>query len=112
MADLASERCVACRPGSPAVGDGELAQLLAELEGWHIAEDAGVRALRKRYPFASMADGLAFAAALGEAADAEDHHPRIVIEYRWVEVSWTTHAIANLHRNDFIMAAKTDALAG
>ena len=112
MADLASERCVACRPGSPAVGDVESAQLLTRLEGWEVAEDEGVRALRKRYSFRSMADGLAFAAALGKAADAEDHHPRIVIEYRWVEVSWTTHAIANLHRNDFVMAAKTDALAG
>lgn len=112
MADLVSERCVACRPGSPAVKDAELAQLLAGLEGWEVVEAEGVRALRKRYSFESMADGLAFAAALGKAADAEDHHPRIVIDYRWVEVSWTTHAIANLHRNDFIMAAKTDALAG
>ncbi|MDE2766105.1 MAG: 4a-hydroxytetrahydrobiopterin dehydratase [Chloroflexota bacterium] len=112
MANLASERCVACRPGSPAVEDDALAGLLAQLDGWHIVEEEGARALCKRYPFRSMAEGQAFAAALGEAADAEDHHPRIVIEYRWVEVSWTTHAIGNLHRNDFVMAAKTDALAG
>ena len=111
MADLASERCVACRPGSPAVDDADLPQLLAQLDGWRVVASEGVRTLRKRYPFPGMADGLAFAAALGKAADAEDHHPRIVVEYRWVEVSWSTHAIANLHRNDFIMAAKTDALA-
>ena len=112
MADLAGERCVACRPGSPAVEGAELAGLLAELDGWEVVEVDGTRALRKRYPFRGMAEGLAFAAALGEAADAEDHHPRIIIEYRWVEVWWTTHAIGNLHRNDFVMAAKTDGVAG
>ena len=86
--------------------------LLAQLDGWEVVEGAGGRALRKRYAFGGMADGLAFAAAVGKVADEEDHHPRIVIEYRWVEVRWTTHAIGNLHRNDFVMAAKTDGVAG
>ncbi len=110
MTRLADERCTACRPGSPVLTGDELAEALPELPGWGVVERDGVRALHKRYAFHSFTDGLVFANAVGQAADEEDHHPRIVVEYRWVEVSWTSHAIHDLHRNDVVMAAKTDTL--
>ena len=59
---------------------------------------------------APLLAGLVFANAVGQAADEQEHHPRIVVEYRWVDVSWTTHVIHGRHRNDVVMVAKTDAL--
>ena len=110
MTSLADGRCIACRPDSPVLTADELTAALPPLPEWEAAERDGVRALRKRFDFRSFADGLVFANAVGQAADEQDHHPRIVVEYRWVEMSWTLHVIHDLHRNDVVMAAKTDAL--
>ncbi|MCH8868979.1 MAG: 4a-hydroxytetrahydrobiopterin dehydratase, partial [Chloroflexi bacterium] len=51
-----------------------------------------------------------FTTSLGQQADSEGHHPRITLEWGRVGVDWWTHKIRGLHRNDFIMAAKTDAM--
>ena len=88
----------------------ELTAALPQLPEWEAADRDGVRALRKRFDFRSFAAGLVFANAVGQAADEQYHHPRIVVEYHWVEVSWTMHVIHDLHRNDVVMAAKTDTL--
>ena len=69
-----------------------------------------MRALRKRFDLRSFAAGLVFANAIGQAADEQEHHPRIVVEYRWVDMSWTMHVLHGLHRNDVVMVAKTDVL--
>lgn len=65
--------------------------------------------LERRYRFRHYRQALAFTQYVGEVADQEDHHPVILTEARSVTVTWWTHAIAGLHRNDFIMAAKNDA---
>jgi 4a-hydroxytetrahydrobiopterin dehydratase len=57
-------------------------------------------------------DALILTGQIGELAEAEGHHPAILTEWGKVTVSWWTHKIRGLHRNDFIMAAKTDALVG
>ena len=62
--------------------------------------------------FPVFASALAFTNQVGALAEAEGHHPAILTEWGRVTVSWWTHAIRGLHRNDFIMAAKTDALLG
>lgn len=59
--------------------------------------------------FADFASALAFTNRVGAMADAEDHHPALTTEWGRVTVAWWTHAIGGLHRNDFVMAAKTDA---
>ena len=110
MPSLADGRCVACRPGSPVLTADGLTAAQPQLPEWEAAERDGVRALRKRFDFRSFADGLVVANAVGQAGDEQDNHPRIVVKYRWVEVSWTSHVIHDLHRNDVVMAAKTDAL--
>ena len=66
----------------------------------------------RTFKFSNFGDAMSFTQAVGSAADSEGHHPRIITEWGKVRVTWWTHKIRNLHRNDFIMAAKTDGLYG
>ena len=108
---LAEERCVACRKDSPKVETAEAAELIGRLPGWTIIERDGVPRLERRFRFRGYPRVLAFVQRLGELAEAEGHHPVMLVEARRVTVTWWTHAIDALHRNDFVMAAKTDRLA-
>ncbi len=112
MSPLASERCVACRPGVPPVPDAEIPELLRELPGWQVVEREGIRRLEKVFTFPDFARALAFTDRVGALAEAEGHHPALLTEWGRVTVTWWTHAIGGLHRNDFVMAARTDGLAG
>jgi 4a-hydroxytetrahydrobiopterin dehydratase len=112
MGSLASERCVACRPGAPMVTAAEIARLMPEIPDWTLVEREGVRRLERRFRFRDFAAALAFTNRVGALADAEGHHPALLTEWGRVTVGWWTHAIGGLHRNDFIMAAKTDRLYG
>lgn len=108
---LKSEHCVACRRDAPRVPDDEIPALCREIPEWELAQVEGVPRLTRVFRFASFADALAFTVRVGELAEAEAHHPAILTEWGRVTVSWWTHKIRGLHRNDFIMAARTDALA-
>jgi 4a-hydroxytetrahydrobiopterin dehydratase len=108
---LAQERCVACRADAPRVSEPELAALRTEVPGWTVVERAGILRLERVFRFADFAQALAFTARVGELAEAEDHHPALLTEWGRVTVTWWTHKIRGLHRNDFIMAARTDQLA-
>jgi 4a-hydroxytetrahydrobiopterin dehydratase len=107
---LADESCVACRPGTPPVADGDLATLLREVPEWRIRPRDGVACLERVFPFPDFARALAFTNAVGALAEAAGHHPALTTEWGRVTVAWWTHAISGLHRNDFVMAAKTDSL--
>lgn len=109
--ELAAERCVACRKDSPRVEIGEAAELMRTLPEWTVVERDGVPRLERRFRFPNYSEVLSFVQRLGELAEDEGHHPVMLVEARRVTVSWWTHAIKALHRNDFIMAAKTDQLA-
>jgi 4a-hydroxytetrahydrobiopterin dehydratase len=76
-----------------------------------VANRDGVMQLERRFGFPDFAEALAFTNRVGEAAEAEGHHPRLVTEWGSVVVTWWTHKIGGLHRNDFVMAAKTDRLS-
>lgn len=67
--------------------------------------------LQRFYFFSDFKSALAFSQCVGEEAEIMGHHPAILTEWGKVTVTWWTHAIGGLHRNDFIMAARTDALA-
>jgi 4a-hydroxytetrahydrobiopterin dehydratase len=112
MQDLAEQRCEPCSGDSPAVPESEWPSLLAALPEWAVAREAGTPVLSRTYRFRNFVGALEFANAVGELAEAEDHHPRLTVEYGRVNVAWWTHAIGGLHRNDFIMAARTDRLTG
>jgi 4a-hydroxytetrahydrobiopterin dehydratase len=107
---LAGERCDACRQDSPRVTDAEIAQFKPQVPDWAMVEVDGVPRLERTFRFKSYPAALAFTQRVGEAAEEEGHHPVLTVEARRVRVSWWTHAIGWLHRNDFIMAAKTDQI--
>jgi 4a-hydroxytetrahydrobiopterin dehydratase len=111
MATLVHERCAACRRDSPHVTDAEIAELRPQIPGWELIERDGVPRLERAFRFADMAQAQLFARELAALADEQDHHPAIQQDAGVVKVGWWTHAIRGLHRNDFIMAAKTDTLA-
>ena len=111
MSSLTTEKCVACRGDAPPATEAEIAQWKPQVPDWQLVERDGIRRLERVFHFPSFAEALAFTNRVGALAEAEGHHPALLTEWGRVTVSWWTHAIRGLHRNDFIMAAKTDALA-
>ena len=110
MVQLVGQKCVACRRDAPQVTDEEVAELHPQVADWALEPEDGVKKLAKTFRFGNFGQALAFTMAVGELAEEEGHHPRIVTEWGRVAVTWWTHKIRGLHRNDFIMAAKTDQL--
>lgn len=104
---LARETCVACRPGSPRVPPQEVGTLLANLPGWKVEAVGGIDRLVCRFFFPNFTEALEFANRVGKLADEADHHPELTVEWGAATVQWWTHTIQGLHRNDFIMAART-----
>ena len=110
MTDLRQMKCVACRAGEPTVTDSEISVLQSQIPEWQVKEVGGVKRLERVFKFKNFAHALEFTNKVGAIAEAEDHHPLIIAEYRRVTVDWWTHVIKGLHKNDFIQAAKTDEL--
>ena len=110
MATLTAEKCVACRVGAPTMTADEIAALQPQIPEWKLVERDGIPQLERIYPFRNFTQSLAFTNAVGDLAEEEGHHPALLTEWGRVTVTWWTHKIKGLHRNDFIMAAKTDAL--
>ncbi len=108
MESLGQEHCVPCTGDVPQVTAEEIQELHLNTPMWDVAEAGGVKRLRRTFAFDKYPDGLIFATRVGRAAQEQDHHPTITIRYKQVDVEWYTHAIGGLHRNDFIMAAKSD----
>ncbi len=109
MKELCLEKCEACRVGAPRATDAEMAELGLQVPEWGIL-NGEIPKLQRVFRFKNFAEALAFSVRVGELAEAEKHHPAILTEWGRVTVTWWTHAIRGLHRNDFIMAAKTDAV--
>ena len=112
MAQLNQMQCVACRKGEPTVTEAELAEYSAQVPAWRIIKVDGIDRLERGFTFPNFVEALAFTNKVGELAESEGHHPALLTEWGKVTVTWWTHKIGGLHRNDFIMAAKTDQLYG
>jgi len=110
MDKLKDKTCEACHAGAPQVTAEEIQLLNSQIPDWKIIEEDKIKKLQRIYNFKNFVDALDFTNRVGVAAEKEDHHPRITTEWGKVTVTWWTHKIKGLHRNDFIMAAKTDAL--
>lgn len=110
MSKLTKQSCEACQAGAPQITQDEQQGLLREIPGWSVIELEGERQLKREYKLKNFAAALALTNRIGELAEAENHHPAILVEWGKVTVRWWTHKIGGLHKNDFIMAARTDAL--
>jgi len=110
MPSLAEMKCVACRKDAPTVTDAEIAELHPQVPDWELEELDGSKRLRRVFSFDDFAQALEFTQKVGEIAEEEGHHPSLLTEWGRTTVTWWTHKIRGLHRNDFVMAAKTDLL--
>jgi len=110
METLVRMRCTACRRGEPTVTEAEIAVFHQQVPEWQLVERHGINRLERLFKFSNFAEALAFTNKVGELAETEAHHPALLTEWGKVTVTWWTHKIRGLHRNDFIMAAKTEQL--
>jgi len=108
MFDLSKQNCEACRADAPKISDDDLKMLMPNIPDWSIIVVDGVMQLSREYEFKNFEQAMAFSNRVGEIAEAEDHHPAILTEWGKVTVTWWSHKIKGLHRNDLIMAARTD----
>ena len=104
-------RCEACRAGAAgALTNQQLQELLFELDGWRIVTRGSVPQLEKTFQFSNFKKAWSFSERVANLADQQNHHPSILAEWGKVTVTWWTHSLHGLHKNDFICAAKCDQL--
>ncbi|WOX05111.1 4a-hydroxytetrahydrobiopterin dehydratase [Microbulbifer pacificus] len=108
MTELAAQACEACRADAPLVSDEELAQLIREIPDWTPVVRDGVMQLERVFKFRNFKQALAFTNRVGAIAEEVGHHPALLTEWGKVTVTWWSHEAGGLHKNDFIMAARTD----
>jgi len=106
--DLAGKSCAPCRGGVPPLGAEEAKEHLRETPGWTLSDDA--TRIRREVSFRNFSSALEFVNRVGELAEREGHHPDIEFGWGYCRVTFYTHKIRGLHENDFIMAAKVNAL--
>lgn len=110
MEDLAAMQCEACRADAPVVSEEEIHALHPQVPSWDIITEDSVHRLQRAFKFKNFAEALDFTNKVGNLAEEVGHHPAILTEYGKVTVTWWTHKIKGIHKNDFIMAARTDKL--
>ncbi|MCS6770587.1 MAG: 4a-hydroxytetrahydrobiopterin dehydratase [Kiritimatiellae bacterium] len=104
--DLSSRRCAPCEGGVSPLTPSQIEELLARVPGWRVDGNSIVR----EFSFKGYARTVAFVNAVVWIALTEDHHPEIAFGYKFCTIRYTTHAIGGLSENDFICAAKINAL--
>ena len=111
MTELKQQACEPCSGDTPTISEDRLNELAAQLPDWEVVTIDGEQQLRRRFACKDFAQALALANRIGEIAEAEQHHPALLVEYGACTVRWWTHKIGGLHENDFVMAARTDDVA-
>ena len=110
MTRIAQESCVRPRRDVSALNEQEIVQLKVHIPEWNVLEVNDIKRLERKFEFKDFKSAIAFTNEVGESAEAQDHHPSLLTEWGAVTVTWWTHSVKGLHRNDFIMAARTDDL--
>jgi 4a-hydroxytetrahydrobiopterin dehydratase len=109
MTDLTAQHCEPCEGGVKPLGRADAEALLAEIDdGWALSDDA--TEIRREFTFKGFYKTMAFVNAVAWIANAEGHHPDMEVGWGRCLIRYTTHAIDGLSRNDFICAARIDAL--
>jgi 4a-hydroxytetrahydrobiopterin dehydratase len=108
--DLTKQKCVPCEGGvEPMTKTDAEAMILYHVRDWRLSPDA--KKISKRFEFKNFSEGLTFANKVGAIAESEGHHPDIhLVDYKFVDIDLSTHAIKGLSQNDFIVAAKINAI--
>lgn len=106
MNELATKKCKPCEGGVAAFSEAQARDMLKQLKGWSLEDGK----LVKLYSFGNYDQTMAFVNALAWIAHREDHHPDLEVGYNRCRVTYWTHALGGLSENDFICAAKCDAL--
>lgn len=106
---LTEQKCVACEGGMPPLNEAEARVLLRQVPDWTLTGDT--KMISHTYVCTDFANALAFVDRVGALAEKEGHHPDIhLTDFKKVTIELSTHAIGGLSNNDFILAAKIDAL--
>ncbi len=108
MDDLSAGHCVPCEGGQPPLTEPEIEKHLKQVTEWSLNEDKTT--ISRRFQFKSFQKTIFFINAIAWIANQEGHHPTLEAGYDYCLVKYTTHAVKGLSKNDFICAAKIDAL--
>jgi 4a-hydroxytetrahydrobiopterin dehydratase len=108
MQKLSKQNCEACHADAPKISDEDLKALMPGIPDWNVIVVDGVMQLSREFGFSNFEQAIAFSNRVGEIAEAVNHHPAILTEWGRVTVTWWSHKIRGLHKNDLIMAARTD----
>ncbi len=111
MKTLQQMECTVCRANEPTLDETGIAALMPQTPNWRVIQHDGIKRLERVFEFADFAQALLFTNKVGALAESVGHHPVLLTQWGSVTVTWWTHKIGGLHRNDFVMAARTDALA-
>lgn len=106
MTSLADRKCRPLPAGSPALDRGRIDSLLKEIPGWTYDE----KVIAKSWSFGNYHETMAFVNAVAWIAHREDHHPDMSVGYNRCRVEFSTHSIGGISENDFICAARIEAL--
>jgi 4a-hydroxytetrahydrobiopterin dehydratase len=104
--DLASRKCKECKAGEPPLSEPKVRELLARLPGWEVVHGE----IAKTYSFKNYYETMAFVNATAWISHRENHHPDLEVGYNKCRVRYSTHSVGGLSENDFICAAKVEAL--
>ncbi|EKD54225.1 MAG: pterin-4-alpha-carbinolamine dehydratase [uncultured bacterium] len=106
--DLQAKKCLPCEGGVPPLPSEKVSKLLGEVKNWEV--NAEKTMIERRFAFKNFYKTMAFVNAIAWIANQENHHPDMEVGYNYCVVHYTTHAIKGLSENDFICAAKINAL--
>lgn len=104
--NLAKQSCKPCTAATPALSQQQISILLQQLDNWELHD----KVIEKTVTFTNFHQAMSFVNAVAWVSNQEDHHPELTVSYNKCKVEYTTHAVDGLSENDFICAAKVDAL--
>jgi 4a-hydroxytetrahydrobiopterin dehydratase len=105
---LTQKTCVPCQGGIPPLSAEEAQGYMDQVSGWELSANSD--RIERRFSFGDFATAMAFVQKVGDLAEQEGHHPDICVGWGYANIILYTHKIDGLHENDFIMAAKVNAL--
>ena len=108
MENAARKTCGPCKHGAPPASELEIKQFQKEHPDWELVEEDSIKKIKRVFKFSNYRKAQHFTNQVADMAEFEDHHPAIVLEWGRATVSWWTHKIGGIHRNDLVMASETD----